>query len=93
MPAIWDTFFGHLVGQGYTVIAGEFGGHYTTSATPAQNDKLWQDSYVTYLRSKLTRSNFYWCLNPSSGDTGGVYGDDWRTWNNDKLLLLQRLMQ
>ena len=93
MPAIWDTFFGHLVAQGYTVIAGEFGGHYTTSSTPAQNDKLWQDSYVTYLRSKITRSNFYWCVNPNSGDTGGVYGDDWRTWNNDKLLLLQRLMQ
>ena len=93
MPAIWDTFFGHLVAQGFTVIAGEFGGHYTTSSTPAQNDKLWQDSYVTYLLSKTTHSSFYWCVNPNSGDTGGVYGDDWLTWNNDKLLLLQRLMR
>jgi endoglucanase len=93
MPAIWDTFFGHLVVQGFTVIAGEFGGHYTTSSTPAQDDKLWQDSYVTYLLGKTTKSNFYWCVNPNSGDTGGVYGDDWLTWNNDKLLLLQRLMQ
>ena len=93
MPAIWDTFFGHLVAQGFTVIAGEFGGHYTTSSTPAQNDKLWQDSYVTYLLSKTTHSSFYWCVNPNSGDTGGIYGDDWLTWNNDKLLLLQRLMR
>jgi endoglucanase len=92
MPAIWDTLFGHLVGQGFTVIPGEFGGHYVTSSTASQNDKLWQDSFVTYLISKGTTSTFYWCLNPNSGDTGGVLGDDWRTWNNDKLLLLQRLM-
>jgi len=93
MPAIWDTFFGHLVTQGFTVIAGEFGGHYTTSSTLSQDDKLWQDSYVTYLHGKTTRSNFYWCLNPNSGDTGGVYGDDWLTWNPDKLVLLQRMMR
>ncbi|HEU4734447.1 MAG TPA: cellulase family glycosylhydrolase [Kofleriaceae bacterium] len=93
MPGVWDTLYGHLVGQGFTVVPGEFGGHYTTSSTPAQNDKLWQDSYVTYLINKGTRSSFYWCLNPNSGDTGGVLLDDWQTWNNDKLLLLQRLMQ
>jgi len=91
MPGVWDTLYGHLVGQGFTVIPGEFGGRYTTSSTPSQNDKLWQDSYVTYLINKGTTSNFYWCLNPNSGDTGGVLLDDWRTWNNDKLLLLQRL--
>jgi endoglucanase len=91
MPAIWDTLYGHLVGQGFTVVAGEFGGHYTTSSTPSQNDKLWQDSYVTYLINKGTTSSFYWCLNPNSGDTGGTLLDDWQTWNNDKLTLLQRL--
>jgi len=91
MPAIWDTLYGHLVGQGFTVIPGEFGGHYTTSSTPSQNDKLWQDSYVSYLISKGTTSSFYWCLNPNSGDTGGTLLDDWQTWNNDKLTLLQRL--
>ena len=92
LPGIWDTLFGHLAGQGFTVITGEFGGHYTTSSTPSQNDKLWQDSYVNYLIAKGLTSNFYWAVNPNSGDTGGVLGDDWRTWNNDKLLLLQRLM-
>jgi endoglucanase len=92
MPGIWDALFGRLVGQGFTVISGEFGGRYVTTQAPAQNDKLWQDSFVSYLLSKGTTSSFYWCLNPNSGDTGGVLGDDWRTWNNDKLLLLQRLM-
>jgi endoglucanase len=93
MPGIWDTLYGHLVGQGFTVIAGEFGGHYTTSSTPAQNDKLWQDSYVTYLINKGIKNSFYWAVNPNSGDTGGVLLDDWLTWNTGKLTLLQRLMQ
>jgi endoglucanase len=92
MPGIWDTLFGHLTGQGFTLVPGEFGGHYTTSATASQNDKLWQDSYVTYLINKGMKNNFYWAVNPNSGDTGGVLLDDWKTWNNDKLLLLQRLM-
>lgn len=92
MPGIWDTLFGHLVGQGFTVVTGEFGGHYTTSSTPAQNDKLWQDSYVTYQINKGMKNNFYWAVNPNSGDTGGVLLDDWLTWDNGKLLLLQRLM-
>jgi len=92
MPGIWDTLFGHLIGQGFTLVPGEFGGHYTTSSTPAQNDKLWQDSYVTYLINKGMKNNFYWAVNPNSGDTGGVLLDDWLTWDNGKLLLLQRLM-
>jgi endoglucanase len=91
MPVVWDTLFGRLYGQGFAVIPGEFGGHYTTNSQPGLNDRLWQDSYVTYLINKGTRSHFYWAVNPNSGDTGGVLLDDWRTWNNDKLLLLQRL--
>ena len=91
MPTVWDTLFGRLYGLGFAVVPGEFGGHYTTNSQPGLNDRLWQDSYVTYLINKGTRSHFYWAVNPNSGDTGGVLLDDWRTWNNDKLLLLQRL--
>jgi len=87
MPAIWDTLFGHLVGQGYTVVVGEFGGMYTGA------DKTWQDAFVSYLINKGTKSSFYWCVNPNSGDTGGVLQNDWKTWNNDKVTLLQRLMR
>jgi endoglucanase len=88
MPSIWDTLFGHLVGQGYSVILGEFGGKYTTS------DKTWQDAFVTYMIGKGTKNSFYWCVNPNSGDTGGIYTDSqWSTWDTAKLALLQRLMQ
>lgn len=93
MPGIWDTLFGHLVGEGYAVVVGEYGGHYTTSSDSSQNDKLWQDTFVSYLINKGITSSFYWCVNPNSGDTGGIYGDDWKTWNNEKLTLLQRLMR
>jgi len=92
MPGIWNTHFGHLVDQGFTLIVGEYGGHYTTSPDESQNDRLWQDSFVDYLIDRGTTSNFYWAINPNSGDTGGVYLDDWLTWNQDKLALLQRLM-
>lgn len=34
---------------------------------------------------------FYWCLNPNSGDTGGVLKDDWKSARDDKLLLLKRV--
>jgi aryl-phospho-beta-D-glucosidase BglC (GH1 family) len=87
MPAIWDTFFGHLVEQGYTVVVGEFGGEYTGS------DKTWQDAFVTYLLDKGMKSSFYWCVNPNSGDTGGVLLDDWKTWDTGKVTLLQRFMK
>jgi endoglucanase len=92
MPGIWDTLFGHLAGKGYTVIVGEYGGQYTSSSSKSQDDKLWQDTFVSYLINKGMKSSFYWCVNPNSGDTGGIYGDDWETWNNEKLALLQRLM-
>ncbi|HKE15699.1 MAG TPA: glycoside hydrolase family 6 protein [Kofleriaceae bacterium] len=92
MPGIWNTHFGHLSSQGFTVVVGEFGGHYTTSPTESQNDRLWQDEFVDYLLARGTPNNFYWAVNPNSGDTGGVLLDDWSTWNNDKVALLQRLM-
>jgi poly(hydroxyalkanoate) depolymerase family esterase len=93
MPALWDTMFGHLISQGYTVVIGEFGGEYVTGSSSATNDKAWQDAFVTYLIGKGELSSFYWCVNPNSSDTGGIYGDDWKTWNTDKLALLQRLMK
>jgi len=87
MPAIWDEHFGTLFGDRYAVVPGEFGGKYTDT------DKVWQDAFVSYLLQKGGRSSFYWCLNPNSGDTGGLLLDDWKTVNMGKLALLQRLMQ
>jgi endoglucanase len=35
---------------------------------------------------------FFWCLNPDSGDTGGLLEDDWKTPVAIKLNLLQTLV-
>jgi endoglucanase len=87
MPAIWDKHFGYLFGKQAPIIVGEFGGKYTDS------DKVWQDAFVAYLMAHGARSFFYWCLNPNSGDTGGVLQDDWRTPQAGKVALLQKLMK
>ncbi len=87
MPAIWDTLFGHLIGQGFTLVVGEYGGQYTGA------DKTWHDAFATYLLGKNEKNTFYWCVNPNSGDTGGVLLDDWRTWNGSKLAFLQQFMR
>jgi endoglucanase len=87
LPRIWDVHFGHLVDKGYTLVVGEFGGHYH------DRDRVWQDAFVDYLLEKPIRGFFYWSLNPNSADTGGLLHDDWRTVREDKLELLRRLMR
>jgi endoglucanase len=87
MPAIWDDHFGYLLDGEHAVVPGEFGGRYEGS------DQVWQDAFVSYLLAKDAHSFFYWCLNPNSGDTGGLLMDDWKTPNMGKVDLLHRLMQ
>lgn len=86
MPAIWDAHFGHLSGRGLPWGVGEFGGTYE------DQDRVWQEAFVDYLRAKGVRVWFYWALNPNSGDTGGLLQEDWRTPVEGKVRLLQRLM-
>ena len=43
---------------------------------------------MAYIQSK--RLSFtYWSLNPNSGDTGGILGDDWQTLRQDKMDVLK----
>jgi len=88
MPPIWEDHYGfvqNLTGQ--SVVVGEWGGPYSGQT------RTWLDSYVTYLIAKKMTSQFWWCLNPNSGDTGGLLLDDWVTPVTDKLNLLARLNQ
>ncbi|WP_096087640.1 cellulase family glycosylhydrolase [Agaribacterium haliotis] len=34
----------------------------------------------------------FWCLNPNSGDTGGLLTGDWTTWDEDKYGLLEPVL-
>ncbi len=49
------------------------------------------DAFVDYLLAIDSRDTFIWCLNPNSGDTGGLLKDDWVTPDNDKLTLMAKL--
>ncbi len=85
MPAFWDKHWGYLQKQGLApVLVGEFGG------TSVGNDPegIWQRSLVSYLKTNHMHYT-YWCLNPNSGDTGGLLEDDWQTIDPGKEALLR----
>ncbi len=47
---------------------------------------------MTALRDLLTEERIhhtFWCLNPNSGDTGGLLLDDWTSWDEEKYALLK----
>lgn len=87
MPAIWDAHWGFVAGQtGNAVVIGEWGG--TTSG----NNGVWLSALASYLQSKGMTDQFWWCLNPNSGDTGGLLLDDWTSPDTAKLNLLASLV-
>jgi len=65
------------------LLIGEWGGRV------GQDDR--QDAWMTYLRNVIVEKKLhytFWCINPNSGDTGGLLLDDWATWDAQKLALL-----
>ncbi|GMR48745.1 hypothetical protein PMAYCL1PPCAC_18940 [Pristionchus mayeri] len=76
LDAIYMAKYGFIVNQtNQPVVVGEWGGR----AEVGTRDATWNNWYVEWLRSKCLTNNFYWCLNPNSGDTGGLLEDDWLT--------------
>jgi len=86
MPAIWDAHWGTVnTKTGNAAVLGEWGGQLGGS------DGVWLDAFVSYLAKNGHSSQFFWCLNPDSGDTGGLLLDDWKTPVQGKLDLLAKL--
>jgi len=87
MPSIWDAHFGFVPGlTGNAIVTGEWGG-----SVSGQNG-VWMNAFVDYLIALNATDNFFWCLNPDAGDTGGLLNYDWKTPDTDKLDLLLRLV-
>eukprot|EP01084_Bolivina_argentea_P061532 112467_1 len=88
MPNIWTTHWGYLMNVNgmNAIVTGEWGGRMIG------NDEIWMNSYVDYLISIDATDTFFWCLNPNSGDTGGLLFDDWNTPHVQKLLLNAKLV-
>jgi endoglucanase len=81
MPALWDSWWGYLHKENIApVMIGEFG-----SLLNDPQDGQWLSALMSYLGTGANGISWtFWCLNPNSGDTGGILGDDWTTVNTTK---------
>ena len=82
---VWrpNWFYLHENGTAPLLI-GEWGGRLGQDAR--------QDRWMTALRDLIVENGLhqtFWCINPNSGDTGGLLLDDWRTWDETKYALLK----
>ena len=87
LPPIWETHFGYLKELNYTLVIGEWGGNYEGL------DKLWQEEFSNWLIKKGIYDFFYWCLNPESGDTKGIFLEDWKTVNWEKMKVIYKIIK
>jgi endoglucanase len=85
LPAVWDEAWGS-VAKTTPVWIGEFG-----TKDQTKIDQAWFRGLATYIQSRGL-SFAFWCLNPDSGDTGGILADDWQTVNAGKQAVLQPIL-
>jgi len=85
LPALWDATWGGVAASA-PVLIGEFGTRLQTDV-----DRQWLATLAQYIAAKGL-SFTYWSINPNSGDTGGLLGDDWQTVNQDKLSYLTAIL-
>jgi endoglucanase len=64
------------------ILIGEWGGHTTG------DDATWMKATVQLI-TKYGLSQTFWCLNPNSGDTGGLLNGDWKTWDEVKYNIIK----
>jgi hypothetical protein len=68
------------------LLMGEWGGH----MDGGKNQK-----WMTLLRDYMINNKIhhtFWCINPNSGDTGGLIGNDWSTWDEEKYGLFEKAL-
>lgn len=65
------------------LLIGEWGGH-----MDGGKNQHWMELLRDYMVENHINHTF-WCINPNSGDTGGLIGNDWATWDKDKYALFE----
>lgn len=68
------------------LLIGEWGGF----MDDGDNEK-WMNLLAGYMNKKNI-SHTFWCLNPNSGDTGGLLTSDWKSWDETKYALLKQTL-
>lgn len=97
LPAVFRNAWGFIAEQNIAPLwIGEFGGHFGTKpdGTSAPNqtyEEQWLAQLETYINTYGV-NYAYWCLNPNSGDTGGLLMNDWVTLDTHKVSLLQPIL-
>ncbi len=98
MDDVWNSHWGFIYKNNIApILIGEFGSKLATTS-----DQVWLDKLTDYMNGdfdlngtndlaagKLGMSWTFWCMNPNSGDTGGILNDDWTTVNASKIAYLQ----
>ncbi|MBN2738344.1 MAG: cellulase family glycosylhydrolase [Spirochaetales bacterium] len=86
--AIWDKQFNFVELEGIApLFIGEFGITDMAADTPGSTDYVWLSTFMKYVGSRSSWT--FWCMNPNSGDTGGILKQDWVTVNQSKMDLLR----
>lgn len=65
------------------LLIGEWGGH-----MDGGDNQKWMELLRDYMINNHINHTF-WCLNPNSGDTGGLLGTDFKTWDEEKYGLFE----
>jgi len=74
MPFIWDNYFGYIMNENMGhILIGEFGIRDENSFDGISGE--WFDTFLLYMSEDYSWT--FWCINPNSGDTGGILQDDW----------------
>lgn len=71
-------------------LVGEWGGQDIDAG--GVYDATWHTAFIKYIKALGATDHFYWCLNPTSTDTGGLLANDWATPVTKKLALLADLV-
>ncbi|NMB33941.1 MAG: cellulase family glycosylhydrolase [Clostridium sp.] len=80
----WYDTWAYINDQGIApLLIGEWGGH-----MDGGKNQRWMTLFRDYMIENRIHHTF-WCINPNSGDTGGLVGNDWSTWDEDKYGLLK----
>jgi endoglucanase len=84
MEPVWQGQFGYLMDQGYTVIAGEYGGWRIDKGEVTdrtQRDLVFQKKLVDWFASKGSYNHFGWMMGNEGSDTAGLLQDDMSSFN------------